>query len=443
MRRIRERICAEPGRNEAAMRIRLDYDRGVRLAEVPDRRLAGVVELPAAHAASAADDVVREALSAPVGSQPLEELARGRRSACVVVPDVTRPMPGRMALPPILSAIEAGGVPRDRVLILIATGLHRPSAPPEIEGMVGAETAQAYRIENHIAHDEAGHVDLGITTTSVPILVDRRYLEADLKVVLGLVEPHFMAGYSGGRKLVCPGLCAEGTIRAFHAPDLIEHPKSANCILEGNPTHLTSTEVARRAGVDFTLNVVLDSRRRVVEAVAGELEQAFLAATERAGPLVTAPVPSRAEIVVVTGGGYPLDATWYQAIKGLVAGRLALRDGGTLILAAGLREGIGSEAFQTLIRETRDLEGFLRRIREPGFYREEQWELEEQALAARRAHVMLYSDGLPRDVQRTLFVEPVGSVEEGIERALERYGADARILAMPRGPYVLPVPPEE
>jgi len=423
------------------MRIRLDYHREGLTIEVPDRNLAGVIALPAGEAVAAEDAIVRQALAAPLSAPPLSEPARSRRSACVVIPDVTRPMPNRLALPRVLRAVEDAGVPRDRTLVLIATGLHRPNEGAELEEMVGAEIARDYRIENHFAQDKESHVDLGVTGNGVPILVDQRYVEADLKVLLGLVEPHFMAGYSGGRKLVCPGICAAETIRRFHAPDLVEHPNSTNCVLDGNPTHETSTEIARKAGVDFTLNVVLDPRRKVVAAFAGELERAFLAATRCARDLVTVPVEARSDIVIVTGGGYPLDATWYQSIKGAVAALPAVRSGGTIVLAAALKEGIGSEDFQALIRETDDLEAFMRRIREPGFYRNDQWELEEFVRVTRRARVTLYSDGLPKETQRKLFVTPADSVEEGVARALERHGSRAGILVMPHGPYVLPLPP--
>ena len=421
------------------MRVHLDYHREGLTVSVPDRNLSNVIKPPSEPVPDSPTEVVREALQRPLGTEPLRTLASGRRSACVVIPDVTRPMPTRLVLPLVLHELERAGIARERLLILIATGLHRPNEGAELEEMVGPDVAKNYRFENHVAQDTKGHVLLGHTATGVPALVDRRYVESDLKVLLGLVEPHFMAGYSGGRKLVCPGTCAAETICAFHSPGLIEHPRSANCVLDGNPTHETSTEVAQRAGVDFTFNVVLDADRRLVAAFAGDLEQAFRAAAARAHQVTTAPIETPADIVIVAGGGYPLDTTWYQAIKGLVAALPAVQEGGTIILAAGLREGIGSSDFANLIAETKDLEAFMRRVREPGFFRNDQWELEKFVQVARQARIFLYSDGLPRDVQQRLFVTPVGSVEEGIARALDLHGDGAEILVMPHGPYVLPV----
>ena len=421
------------------MKIRLDYHRAGLTVEVPDRNLSDVIKPPIEPVSDNPTEVVREALQSPLGTAPLRTLARERRSACVVIPDVTRPMPTRLVLPLVLGELERAGIAREHLLILIATGLHRPNEGAELDEMVGRDVAKNYHIENHVAQDTNGHVLLGHTATGVPALVDRRYVESDFKVLLGLVEPHFMAGYSGGRKLICPGICAAQTIGAFHSPDLIEHPRSANCVLDGNPTHETSTEVAQRAGVDFILNVVLDADRRLVAAFAGDLEQAFRAAAARAHQVTTAPIKAPADIVIVTGGGYPLDTTWYQTIKGLVATLPAIRKDGTIILAAGLREGVGSNDFANLIAETEDLEAFMRRIREPGFFRNDQWELEKFVQVARQARIFLYSDGLPRDVQQSLFVTPVGSVEEGIARALDLHGEGTGILVMPHGPYVLPI----
>lgn len=421
------------------MRVKLDYHRDGLLVDIPDALGATVVEAADPRDLPPSRDILLSAIRAPVGVSPLRDLARGRRSACILIPDVTRPMPNAVVLPEILSAIEQGGVPRDRTLILIATGLHRPNLGRELEEMVGLDIARNWRIENHDARDAAAHADLGVTSTGVPVAVDRRYLDADLKIVLGLVEPHFMAGFSGGRKLVCPGIAAEKTIFAFHGAPLIAHPRSTNLELDGNPVHRTSTEVARRAGVDFTLNVVLDSRRRIAAAVAGEIEAAFHAATRMAAELTTCRIPAPADIVVAGAGGYPLDTTWYQAIKGIVAAARGVRKGGTILLAAGLREGIGSPDFQRLIAEASSLESFLSQIDVPGWFRPEQWELQEHAIAARHARILLYSDGIPLDQQRKLFVTPVPSVEEGLRVALADHGPAPRVLVMPHGPYVLPV----
>ena len=458
------------------MKIHLDYHRDGLDVDVPERNLAGIIARPEGREAGDEGELLARALGAPMGAAPLAQLARGRRSACVVIPDSTRPLPNRLVLPPVLEALEQGGIARTAILILVATGLHRPNTPAELEEMVGPEifgrcrivdhekwepeTRESqpssavpqpiqltgkipvlqgcYRIANHVARDAASHVALGVTSTGVPIHADRRYCESELKIVLGLVEPHFMAGFSGGRKLICPGICAEETIRRFHSPELIEHPRSANLVIEENPTHRTSTEAARLAGVDFSVNVVIDAQRRIVGAFAGDVEAAFEAAAACAAGRMTVPIAEPADILVVTGGGYPLDATWYQSIKGLVAAIPGVKRGGTILMATGLSEGVGTADFARLLDETCDLEAFMRQIREPGFYRDEQWQLEKFVLAARHARILLYSDALPREVQRGFFVEPVESVEAGLAMALEAHGPEASVLVMPHGPYLLP-----
>lgn len=420
------------------MKIQLDYHREGLTIDVPDSNLAGIVERPAGRVVDDPVKILAQAFQSPLGAPPLSELARGRSSVCIVIPDGTRPMPNRLVLPPVLEALHLAGIPPEAVTILIATGLHRPNTPAELEEMAGPEILNRTRILNHAARDEANHRFLGTTSTGVPIHADRRYCEAELKIILGLVEPHFMAGFSGGRKLICPGICAEQTIRRFHSPELIEHPRSANCVIEHNPTHRTSAEAARLTGADFSVNVVLDSQRRIVGAFAGDLERAFDAAALRALEEVTVPIAEPADILVVTGGGYPLDATWYQSIKGLVAAMSGVKPGGVIIMATGLSEGAGSADFTRLLEETRDLDSFMRQIRTPGFYRDEQWQLEKFVHAARHARILLYSNGLAREIQQGFFVEPVESVEAGLALALNALDSRASILVMPHGPYLLP-----
>ena len=407
--------------------------------EVPDANLLGVVEerLPEPSADTAA--LVREAFNRPAGSAPLAELAREAHTACVVIPDVTRPVPLRLVLPELLAELEAGGLERGHILLLIATGLHRSNEGAELNEMLGAQLVNACRIGNHRALDTDAHVNLGTTRNGAPALVDARLVEADLRITVGLTEPHFMAGFSGGRKLVCPGVCAEETIRWFHGYEILSAPETRNLNLARNPVHEMSTEIAEMAGIHFSLNVVMDSKKTVRSAHAGALGPAFDAACAAAKELVTVDIPRPADIVVVTGGGYPLDATWYQSIKGLVAAEGAVREGGIIIQATGLSEGVGSADFADLYAHTDSIEAFLKSLREPGFYRREQWQLQLFARVARKARVMVCSHNVPAAMSSQWFVEPVPSVEEGIERALADLGADASILLMPHGPYVIPV----
>ena len=242
---------------------------------MPDEHLVGPLEIRPAPPLADPARAVAAALLEPTGVPPLSELAAGKKTACVLICDVTRPVPNALILGAILPTLEAAGVPRDGITILIATGLHRPNLGAEIAELVGPKIAAKYRVENHYGKDLASHADLGVSPRGVPIYIDTRYVGADLKIATGLIEPHLMAGYSGGRKLICPGIAALETVRVWHGPQFLEHPKADCGILEGNPVHEENTWIARRAGCDFIVNVTLDGDRRVTGVFAGEMELAL------------------------------------------------------------------------------------------------------------------------------------------------------------------------
>ena len=419
------------------MRLRLDYGRTGLDVELPQGQVLKCLGYQPAEPLPDPADAVRRSLAAPIGAAPLAELARGRRSACVVICDMTRPVPNRVILPPLLSTLEAAGIPREHILILVATGLHRPNLGEELVEMVGPEVAGQYRIENHFGRERSQHAYLGDTPRGVPVWVDSRYVAADLKITTGLIEPHFMAGFSGGRKLICPGLAALETIRVWHGPDFLEHPNARTGCLAGNPVHEENTCIGRMAGCDFIVNVVLDTQRRILAVVAGDMEAAFYQGAEFARRLVTDSVPQLADIVISTGAGYPLDATFYQSVKGMVAALPILKPGGTIILAAEMSEGIGSPEFQRLYDENRTPEAFLERILGKQYFVMDQWQLEEFVKVHQRAKVKVVCGGLSPEVLRWLFVEPAPSVEAAVAEALAEYGPQAKIAVIPKGPYVI------
>jgi nickel-dependent lactate racemase len=378
------------------------------------------------------------ALAAPLNSPPLKEIARGRRTACILVSDVTRPVPNGEILPPILAHLKAAGIADENILLLIATGLHRPSTQAERLEMLGGEIVTAYRIEDHDGRDLAMHRYLGDTPRGIPAWIDKRYVDADLKIVTGLVEPHLMAGYSGGRKAICPGISAVETIRRWHGPELLESDLACVGSLKGNPVHEEAVEVAKLAGCDFAVNVVLDSQRRVAALHAGALGVVFEAAVSSFNRIGRVDIDRPAPIVVTSSAGYPLDATWYQAIKGLTGALPAVERGGTIIMAAGLREGVGGEEFRQVVSATRSFEEFMCRLRQEGYFAIDQWQYEELVKAARQAQIMVYSDESRRADLARSHVQPVESVESAVHEALLRHGKSARILVIPHGPYVLP-----
>jgi lactate racemase len=419
------------------MRVRLEYARTGLEVELPDgrvvRTLAYKNAVPLAEPRSALADV----LAQPTGTPPLAELARGRTDACILICDITRPVPNEMILSPVLATLEAAGIPRERITILIATGLHRPNEGDELVELVGAKIAAGYRVENHHGQVLGEHTFLGDSPRGVPIWIDSRYVNADLKITTGLIEPHLMAGFSGGRKLICPGIAALETVKVWHGPDFLEHPKADCGILDGNPVHEENTWIGRRAGCDFIVNVVIDAERRPLRFVAGDMEQAFLEGVEFVRGVVADQLPEPVEIVVTSSAGYPLDTTFYQAVKGLTGALPVVKQGGTIILAAGLTEGIGSPEFERLFSENPNLDVFVERILGKDYFVLDQWQLEELAKVRRKAKVKVVSHGLPAETIDRLFVESAPSVEAAVAASLAEYGPDARIAVIPKGPYVL------
>jgi nickel-dependent lactate racemase len=420
------------------MRIHLDYGRTGLDVDLPDDRVVGPLAIRDATPLSDPAAAVAHALENPTGTRPLAEVARGRTNACVLVCDVTRPVPNRLLLPPVLGTLEAQGLRRADILILVATGLHRPNEGAELEELLGPEVARGYRCANHHGKVLAEHDYLGTTPAGVPVWLDARYVRADLKITTGLVEPHLMAGYSGGRKVICPGIAALETVRVWHGPHFLEHPHADCGFVEGNPVHEECTRIARMAGCDFIVNVCIDGRRQLTWVGAGDMEAAWREGVRFVEGVVRVPVREACDVVVTTAAGYPLDTTWYQAIKGLTGALPVVKRGGTIVLAAGLSEGVGSPEFRRVLEENPDLEGFRRRILGGDYFVMDQWQVEELAKVVRHCRVKVVSDGLPPETLRRCHAEPAPSVERAVAESLAEYGPAARVAVIPKGPYVLP-----
>jgi nickel-dependent lactate racemase len=419
------------------MRVKLEYGKKGLYADLPDERVVRTLRYKDAPPLANPEAALREVLEHPRGTPPLAELARGRRDACVVICDITRPVPNELILRPLLATLEAAGIPRERITILVATGLHRPNEGEELVEMVGRWIVEHYRIENHHGTVLEEHTFLGHSPRGVPIWIDSRYVQADLKITTGLIEPHLMAGFSGGRKLICPGLAALETVKVWHGPDFLEHPKADCGILEGNPVHEENTWIGRHVGCDFIVNVVIDAERRPLKFVAGDMVEAFEEGVAFVREVVRDTVSEPVDIVVTSCAGYPLDTTFYQAVKGMTGALPIVKQGGTIILCASLSEGIGSAPFQRLFDENPSLEVFVERILGKQYFVMDQWQLEELAKVRRKAKVKVVSDGLPPQTLKRLFVEPAPSVEEAVAASLAEYGPQAKIAVIPKGPYVL------
>jgi lactate racemase len=420
------------------MRITLDYGRTGLDVDLPDDRVVGPLAIRLAPPLPDAQGAIAAALRNPVGCPPLAELARGRRNACILVCDITRPVPNRLILPPLLQTLEEQGIARSDILILIATGLHRPNEGPELTEMLGPEVVVDYRIENHHGKILDEHEFLGVTPNGAPAYLDRRYVQADLKIATGLIEPHMWAGYSGGRKVICPGIAALETVKIFHSPRFVAHPKADSGVVDGNLVHEESTRIAQMAGCHFIVNVCLDGQRRVTWVGAGDMIQAWQEGVRFIEGTVKVGVAEPCDVVLTSAAGYPLDATWYQAIKGLTGALPIVKRGGTIIIAASLTEGLGSTEFQHLIADNPDMDAFKKRILGKDYFVMDQWQLQEFAMVVERCKVKVVSKGLAPDALRRCGVEPAASVEQAVADSLTEYGQRAKVAVIPKGPYVLP-----
>jgi len=440
------------------MEIDLAYGRHGARIMVPDENLVAVVEPDWPTVLAQPRTAVAEALRTPVDGPPLADVLAervGNRSrsvgsagwrdawrnfrAVIITSDPTRPCPNRDVLMPILHALHEAGIPPDCVTVLIATGLHAPTIGEATRRLLGAEIVSTYRVVNHFGHRPVTHIRLGQTGNGTPVVLAREWVEADVRIATGVIEPHLTAGFSGGRKAICPGIAADETVRAFHAPRFIEHERALPGMLDGNPTHAEALAVARFAPPHFTVNVTVDRNACLTGVFAGTMEGAHEAGVALLRQHVARPVPEPCDILVTTSGGRPLDATFYGAEKGLVPGLPILKPGGTFVWAAALEDGLGSPEFAGLVARYSTIAAFHEAIMAEGAeVVKDQWALENFAKAARHGEVVLWSDLLDWEVQQHLFVTPVRSLEAGLAWGFEKHGPDARVVVMPHGPYVLP-----
>jgi nickel-dependent lactate racemase len=419
------------------MNYSLAYGRGTLSVELPEKNVVKVLGIQPATALTQPLDEIRRKLTAPNGTRPLAEIAAGKKSACIVISDITRPVPNKIILPPILQTLEEAGISPAEIVILVATGLHRISTPEEKIEMLGELIVNRYRVEDHDARNQNEHNCLGKSSRGVPIWIDKRYLDAEVKILTGLIEPHFMAGFSGGRKSICPGIAAAETIGTWHSPRFLEHENAKFGCLENNPVHEESLEIALKSGCDFIVNVVIDHHRNILSVVAGDMNTAHLEGVETARKFVVDTVQKQVDVVVTSAAGYPLDKTWYQSVKGIVGAVDILKPGGTIILASACDEGIGSKEFTEMTETFATPEAFMNAILNAKDFIVDQWQVEELLKALRKGKVKVVSDGLPPDVFRKYYVVPSPSVEQAVADALAEYGHEMSIAVMPDGPYIL------
>jgi nickel-dependent lactate racemase len=436
-----------------ALNIRLNYGREGLQVEIPYGVSAEVIRKPTMPVLADPVEAIKDAFACPVGlcgdrprvgSGEVENdfcWASDRKSACIAICDITRPVPNGLFLRPLIDILLDNGMPKEAITVLVATGLHRPNVGEELQELVGdAWVIENIRIKNHDARDDAEHVFVGKTSTRGTVVkLDRSFVQADLKIATGLVEPHFMAGYSGGRKVIAPGVAHAETITTFHSSRFMADPAAVACNIKNNPLHEEQVEIVDLIGGAMGLNTVLDEHRQLSFVNFGEIITSHDRAIEFVRQYCEVKVPRKYRTVVTTASGYPLDKTYYQTIKGMVGAMNILEPGGDLIIASECSEGFGSKEFGASQRRLVDLgpDAFLQQLFEKSHADIDEWQSQMQLKPMAVGKIHLYCPQLSDEQWAITGVNRIVSVEQAIKESVQRQG-DSAIAVIPEGPYVEP-----
>ena len=405
---------------------------------IPEANFLGVFTPQSAPPAPDPDAEVRAALASPIGSERLRDLAKKARNCVIICSDHTRPVPSRHIIPAMLAELREGN-PEIDVTLLIATGCHRGTTREELVGKFGPEIVAKEKIVIHDCGDASMLRDVGTLPSGGRLILNRLALEADLLAAEGFVEPHFFAGFSGGRKSVLPGIASRETVLANHCAEFIADPRARTGILDGNPIHRDMLYAAQQARLRFIVNTVIDGEKRIVRAFAGSLQAAHAAgvACSRQQAAVTVP---EADIVITSNGGYPLDMNVYQSVKGMTAAEAVCRKGGVIIMNSGCSDGHGGESFYRALAHAASPEAILREV--AGHARNEtipdQWQYQILARILKDYKVLMYAPECSSELLRQMKLEPVSSPAEALAKALAYCGPEAKIAAIPDGVSVIP-----
>jgi nickel-dependent lactate racemase len=418
------------------MLIDLAYGRTGLTVELPDDRTT-VIEPTYVPGLPDQTGAVRDAVRNPIGTPTLRQIVSRGDTVAISVCDVTRPMPSATVLPVVLG--ELGHIDPDDIVILVATGTHRANTRDELEGMLGREVVERYRVVGHDAFEASGLTQMADTSGGIPVWLDRLWAESDIRITTGFVEPHFFAGFSGGPKMVAPGLAGFDTIMRLHDAKMIGHPRATWGITEGNPIHGAIREIARQTGVHFSVDVTINRDHKITSVYAGELFAVHKAACGVARRAAMRPVPGPFPIVVTTNSGYPLDLNLYQAVKGMSAAAQVVQEGGTIVCAAECSDGVPDHGeYRNILSEAEGPRDLLEKITAPGYNRHDQWQVQIQAQIQLKAEVKLKSGYLTADQVRAAHLDPIDDLQVAVEAATRKHGAGARICVLPQGPQTIP-----
>ncbi|MFX0058527.1 MAG: nickel-dependent lactate racemase [Candidatus Hodarchaeota archaeon] len=386
---------------------------------------------------------IREMIKNPVGTLPLKQIIETKSKIdkiCIVVSDATRPVPSNIILEAIILELNDYGITDDKIVVLIATGLHRRSRKEELNQILGNKLKKRIKILDHVAIDNDSLIFLGNTTDNCPIYINKHYYESDLKILTGYVEPHFFFGFAGGRKSIVPGIAGERTILENHSAQNIASPYSRFGIYEKNPMAKISTEAAKMVGVDLIINVCIDSQHKITQIAVGDLEKVHERLVDYQLKYIFKEIQEPYDIVVCGNGGYPLDLNLYQAVKSMAIGEMGVKEGGTIISVNECSEGIGigQDKFKELLFSGMESKKIYEKILKKEILVPDQWEIQVLCRVMMKAEIYFVSE-LKQDELGKIGLKYAKNVVNAIEKSLKRHGDNARILILPNGPQVLPL----
>ncbi len=422
------------------MHIRLNYGHDGLNVKMPAQAQVEIIRKPEMPILEDPRRAVEDALDKGPGPN-LAAVAAGGKSACIAVCDITRPVPNGLFLRPMIERLMAGGIELKNITVIVATGLHRPNEGAELAELIDDDwVLENVTVVNHFARDDDAHKLLGQTRSRGTVVrLDRRLVDADIKIATGLVEPHFMAGYSGGRKVFAPGLAHAETITTFHSARFMADPAASNCNFDQNPLHEEQLEIMNLLGDAWALNTVIDEDRKLSFVNFGEILQSHSEAVEYVREYCEVRTQRRYPTVVTSAAGYPLDKTYYQTVKGMVGAMEILEPGGNLIIASEISEGMGSEEFVEAQRRLVELgpERFLEDILKKSHADIDEWQTQMQLRPMAIGNIHLFTRELSASDQRLTGVNCVDSVEAAIDQSIRQTG-DTNVAVIPEGPYLVP-----
>jgi nickel-dependent lactate racemase len=408
--------------------------RGIQFS-VPDGHQYELVESRTASPLADPIKALDEALDYPIAGKPLSILAQGKKTAAISVCDITRPAPNSVTLPPMLRRLHAAGVPVEGITIMIATGLHRAATSDEIKAILGEEIAATYRIVNHDARALEDHRWLGSTRRGTPVYIDERFMAADLHITLGFIEQHLMLGFSGGRKLVAPGVAGQDTIKVIHSPKFMREPMATEGSFAENPLHAELLEIAAMARHDFILDVTLTQDRQISGVFAGSPVEAHAAGVEFLRKTSLEKLSGLADVIITSSAGHPLDLTFYQMIKGVTAAQHIVKPGGRILIVGECPEGVGSPEFTEKLAAFTGYQSYLDEIQESDVV-VDQWQLEKLALTGLKNELFFYAPGVTKKQLGGLGTRSFADLNEAVNFVLQDLPIGARVALVPEGPYV-------